>query len=1412
MEKNLVFLSKLFIIFSLFFPVISFAQTSGGGPFTHSQTLSVTDGSNVCYPYQIKVANNSCVGGVATITAGSGSGISTITDGVNTVTGSTNLTVIGGTVGGTTPNPTLTITGGSSQWTTVNSKDVFLPNNGNVGIGTFRPLQPLDVSGTVHISGNVGIGTLAPQATLDVTGGARIAGNTWYVPCNGNGSIIQTYINNAAAGDTLVLSSCKYFLTTGSGGLTINKQLSIIGQSYDSTAVVVNNNNLTAFTINGNADNSLLQNFFIFTTGTTGATAISIDGSSATTPSTGVFTNVNLEHMHIEGSFYTAVNNKNSIGWFRNVIIEDNGITTGGSNNLYGINVNNADTTQSYNGFLVLDDVRVDMASENTSGTAYGVVNDQTGTPSFNLTTVFEDGGLVQAQNSGGPSYGAAVVGTNVFESIDIYTGNFNGGTADLYAPNTDFIVVWAATLTNNTTSGTVFSNSGTSIYTNSINVQGNNPSNFVSNNVGIGSPSPGQKLDVVGTVRAQGFTQRFLGFIATNGEIPLYSTGGLTNLMSASYHVATDNINSSSGTKIALCNAYNPDETGNGTSSIFTASIEYPRNTLTQIKFSGSSSVTVASGSCTFSDVVNPSTAIPLGQPFWIRTYQTNAAGVVYTTEGSATSNYDWGDFNGGVDQTMNTSYTGSASRNLYKTTAIIGYTRYPSILMIGDSRMAGVNDNITDATGLAGYGRLVGQHYGFANLGIPSTTLALWATNRTNRMLFAPYATHVLSELGINDIRSSVSLSTLKTGIKNFVNNFTVPVYWTTEEPVTTSSDSFVTLSGQTKFAQDSVRVSFNDALRNNAMAGSLWGYVEMADAVESARDSGLWAVNGAVNWPTTDGVHGSSVGNIAMSFANIPIYNNNQTPIQQIGGLVSGSLNVQGGINTIGNIGIGTFSPTALLEVNQGNSSNPTVENLYGNTNGDIQLNIQNLNSGSSASSDYTATANDGTSTTHYSSFGINNSTGAAAPFTNAHAGFLYNIDNELDLGALGSSGIITFNTTGGTSPVEQARIAASGNVGIGSVNPGQKLDVQGTIRASNFTNSSFATASTVCTDASKNLTTSGCSSGSASAAGGTNAVQYNSGSSTFAGSESVFSMNGTNVGIGTNSGTNLLDVRGTTTLSSLQVTSAGNIGVGTRTPGGALVIMGGNVGIGTLNPTVSFCVGTSCQLNVGTTGIFATSAAMTSSSVNGFMDNAASAIIGGNSNSSGNGAIIQGSINGNGHLTERSTSATAPTADYINLLVGNGIEAMRIQDNSGVYNVGIGSLAPVNQLDVFGTVNLSHGLEVTAAGNVGVGSITPGQALDVNGTIRISKLGSTISIIPGTNSCAGTGTLSGGTVTISTTCAPSTYQGIFITDGGGGVLANIGALSIGTVTGATSFVVNSANALDSSNFSWEIHKTS
>lgn len=153
----------------------------------------------------------------------------------------------------------------------------------------------------------------------------------------------------------------------------------------------------------------------------------------------------------------------------------------------------------------------------------------------------------------------------------------------------------------------------------------------------------------------------------------------------------------------------------------------------------------------------------------------------------------------------------------------------------------------------------------------------------------------------------------------------------------------------------------------------------------------------------------------------------------------------------------------APYSILSNNTGSASGPTSNQslilgapgfsttgngvfgqLTGSINSTYEFIIQNSTSGTSASTDFVPTADDGTDTTHYADFGINSSGGGAAPFTNAHAAYVYSIDAELDIGALGTSGVNNFYCGGGTTPTLCGKLNGTGlalpQTGVGALNIG------------------------------------------------------------------------------------------------------------------------------------------------------------------------------------------------------------------------------------------------------------------------------------------------------------------------------------------------------------------------------------
>jgi Chaperone of endosialidase len=130
----------------------------------------------------------------------------------------------------------------------------------------------------------------------------------------------------------------------------------------------------------------------------------------------------------------------------------------------------------------------------------------------------------------------------------------------------------------------------------------------------------------------------------------------------------------------------------------------------------------------------------------------------------------------------------------------------------------------------------------------------------------------------------------------------------------------------------------------------------------------------------------------------------------------------------INSNGNVGIGstTFNntnPEALL-VNAGNTSSYNVISGKGSYNNYLQLNIQNSSTGTNASSDIVATADNGNETTNFVNMGINSSTYAGTGITSgANNAYLYSTGNDFVIGNGTNSKNLIFYTTNGSGTSAQ-----------------------------------------------------------------------------------------------------------------------------------------------------------------------------------------------------------------------------------------------------------------------------------------------------------------------------------------------------------------------------------------------------
>ena len=136
--------------------------------------------------------------------------------------------------------------------------------------------------------------------------------------------------------------------------------------------------------------------------------------------------------------------------------------------------------------------------------------------------------------------------------------------------------------------------------------------------------------------------------------------------------------------------------------------------------------------------------------------------------------------------------------------------------------------------------------------------------------------------------------------------------------------------------------------------------------------------------------------------------------------------GTVNGTGTANTIAKFtGVTTVGNSVMIEdssrIGIGTSTfldSGNILRVAGTSTGTIQLDVNNLSSGTSASSDIIATADTGTNTTNYVDVGINSSAYSDSSFTigGALAGYLYSNGGDLTVGTQTAAKVLKLHTGG------------------------------------------------------------------------------------------------------------------------------------------------------------------------------------------------------------------------------------------------------------------------------------------------------------------------------------------------------------------------------------------------------------
>lgn len=355
------------------------------------------------------------------------------------------------------------------------------------------------------------------------------------------------------------------------------------------------------------------------------------------------------------------------------------------------------------------------------------------------------------------------------------------------------------------------------------------------------------------------------LGQVATGTHVCSTFNTTSKQQMSKSGHFARDNLSSIAlvFTNFYVATGVAGVETALGSNpATIDAVIEYPVGVFTDVTFGGVvGGGSVPAGGMQVSDFT--AVSIPVGAQFWIRSWYNNPDGIVTLPYGNGTQS------NEGVTVTNLCRTAGTITANTfhYPCSAIIGMTTKPCVALVGDSRFVGAGETFNAAYYFRGHiERMLAPAYPILNVAVFADRVQWASVNYTNRSALLAYATHILCGYGINDLiaggqSAANTLTRLQTlyGLTGLTGK---PIWQTTLEPQSTSTDVFVTETNQTTVANNGPRVTFNTTSRA-ALAANLVGLIDHSLFYEESQTtSGVWQAPGGVAI-TSDGVHLNTFG---------------------------------------------------------------------------------------------------------------------------------------------------------------------------------------------------------------------------------------------------------------------------------------------------------------------------------------------------------------------------------------------------------------------------------------------------------------------------------------------------------------------------------------------------------------------